>query len=100
MSKTTEESVLAQKQSQTSEPRGKWYLVYICLNTWKASIEEKEIPLKATTEAEAIAEGSTKWKEVFAAEWKRHEAANMLPEGDTAFYGVEPHPRIVYKISL
>lgn len=89
------------------EPRGKWFLVYTYVNTMEAGtfrdgIEDSETPLGATTEAEAIAEATAKWRKVLDeanARWQKQKTTYAHPPA-TAFDGATPNPRIIYKISL
>ena len=87
--------------------RGKWYLVYTWQNwmeagTFRDGIEEKEIPLNATTEDEAIAEAQAKWKGIIAeakAWWEKQQAEWKHPP-QAIFDDVPPCPRIIYKFPL
>lgn len=63
-------------------PQGTWYLTYSYNDGmfeyyYEDGIQVKEIPLKATTEAEAIVEGQAKWADKKWDEverWKKWEA--------------------------
>ncbi|MEK7465610.1 MAG: hypothetical protein AAB631_02430 [Patescibacteria group bacterium] len=85
---------------------GKWYLVYSWNDTFGGGLggtwEDKEIPLKAITEDEAIAEAKSKWEEKVVeakANWEVqrktwvHPPASPFTDGPT-------NPRVIYKISL
>jgi len=88
--------------------RGKWYFVYEWRDAFGESmlsgsrIEDEEIPLKATTEDEAVAEGKVIWGELVE-KAKAIFAARQTwchPPKDPFEYDGPWRPRVIYKISL
>lgn len=87
--------------------RGKWYLVYTYTNemeagTFRDGIEDAEVPLNATTEDEAVAEGKAKWDVVETASrarWEEQKKTWKHPPTRPTKWGPR-NPRIVYKFSL
>ena len=86
--------------------RGKWYFAYTYRDTFGGGLagttEHDEIPLKATTEDEAITEAKGIWEKKVAlarAYWEKRKKKWTTPPASPFEDG--PHtPRVIYKISL
>jgi hypothetical protein len=86
---------------------GTWSLVYRFKDwseagTFRDGVEDKMLPLNATTEDEAIIEGREKWAEIVAqanTEWEIQKATWHNPP-KAIFNDEPPNPRIVYQFPL
>lgn len=86
--------------------RGKWFLVYSYGDRSDAGLVmrdgicQKEIPLFAITEGEAMEEADARWREVLAEEksiWeKRPWDGHNRPLATFSCGGVTPNPRLVF----
>ena len=87
--------------------RKNWYLVYTHTNemeagTFRDGIEDVEVALKATTEAEAVAEAESKWAEIVKERdeyWEKCKKTWAHPPASPTEWGAR-NPRVISKISL
>jgi len=84
---------------------GKWYFVFTKRDKSRPGTNlNEELPLKATTEDEAIAEGERRWKKVYARAmrlWKmKTKASGGISPTPRASSDGPWCPRVIYRINL